>query len=170
MTFTGYIYKITGACGLIYIGSTTDKITRKSKHKTDKNNSSSSRLLLKPLQFEIIDTREYTLVKTLHLMEQYYLDNINNINQRRAYTNKKKYKINYRSINSEKIKYQQRVWRGHNKEKVNKNNRNYYNKNKVQINQKHLVVVKCECGCLITKVHKSRHIKTKKHLKLMNLL
>jgi len=155
MTFTGYIYKITGACGLVYIGSTVDKITRKSQHKTDKNNSCSSRLLLKPLQFEIIDTREYTLVKTLQLMEQFYLDNTNTINQRRAYTNNKKYMRNYREINSEKLRCQDREYRENNKERIKK-------RKKEQI--------KCECGCITSRHSKARHKKSKKHIKLINLL
>jgi hypothetical protein len=55
-----------------------------------------SRLLLKPILDEIIDTREYILIKSLRLVEQFYLDNINNINSKRAYTNYKKYQKKYR--------------------------------------------------------------------------
>ena len=170
MTFTGYIYKITGACGLVYIGSTNNIVKRKSYHKTGKINSSSSRLLLKPLQFDIIDTREYKLMKTLHLVEQFYLDNTNTINQRRAYTNNKKYMRNYRSINSEKIKYQERVWRENNKEIINKSkkltNEKYKEKYTLQKKEK----IKCVCGCLISRRNLSQHKRTKKHLELMNLL
>ena len=155
MTFTGYVYKITGACGLIYIGSTRNYNERKNYHKRNKNNSSTSRLLKKPLQFDIIDTREYKLMKTLHLIEQFYLDNNNTINQKRAYTNKKKRRTLYRSLNREKIRYQERLRRENNKEKIK---------------QQKKVKIICECGCLVIKDSIARHKRTKKHLKLMNLL
>ena len=83
-TFNGYIYKLTGSCGKVYIGSTVDPVEREKAHNR-KSNSCSSKLLLKPLKFEIIDTREYRLIRTHELQEQYYCDNINSINSNRAY-------------------------------------------------------------------------------------
>ena len=52
MTFTGYIYKLTGACGKVYIGSTADYDSRLICHKS-KSNGTNSRLLLKPIIDEI---------------------------------------------------------------------------------------------------------------------
>ena len=178
MTFTGYVYKITGACGLVYIGSTVDMVHRKHIHNSTTNNCSSN-LLKKPLQFDIIDTREYKLMKTLQLIEQFYLDNTNTINQKRAYTNRqsfnfkqkrKQYKIQYKLDNDEFIKKNDKIYRDNNKEKIREKDRIYYNKNREKRLEQNKVEIMCECGCLIRKVTKSRHKKSKKHLKLMNLL
>ncbi len=163
MTFTGYIYKITGACGLVYIGSTTDIIRRKWKHNS-KWNTSSSRLIKKPLQFDIIDTREYKLMKTLYLVEQFYLDNNNTINQKRAYINYK----NLAYLKRRKQKLNQYYY--NNKETMNKNNRENYHKNREKILENNNVKIICECGLLSSRKNLLRHKTTKKHLKLMNLL
>jgi hypothetical protein len=88
MTFTGYIYRVTGTCGKCYYGSTKCIYNRKSKHKRLKD--CSSKLLQDPLIFEVIDTREYKLIKTLRLVEQFYMDNNECVNIYRAYRNKKK--------------------------------------------------------------------------------
>jgi hypothetical protein len=116
-TFTGYIYKLTGSCGRVYIGSTVDTVKREVEHNC-KSNGCSSKLLLKPLKFDIIDTRQYRLIRTLELVEQYYLDSINNINQRRAYVNRNKGN-----------KKNQKRWRDENKEKIRKKNKDFKKKN-----------------------------------------
>lgn len=85
--FIGVIYKITGSCGKVYIGSTVDCKRREINHIYGCR--SNSRLLLKPLTFEVIDTREYKLKKTLLLVEQFFIDTIDNVNGQRAYTNTK---------------------------------------------------------------------------------
>ena len=198
MTFTGYIYKLTGACGKVYIGSTADYDSRLIGHKS-KYNGTNSRLLLKPIIDEIIDTREYILTKTLRLVEQFYLDNINNINGQRAYTNRKKASKKYYEENKEKLKELVKQWRERNPEKVKEMNkikeqrmkekdpekyRKDNNERSKLYRQRHLEKVrekerltniknkekvKCECGCIITKWSLSRHRKTKKHLKLIRI-
>jgi len=175
MTFTGYIYKITGACGLVYIGSTTNMIQRKYVHNCT-NNNCSSKLLKKPLQFNIIDTREYKLIKTLYLVEQFYLDNNNTINQIRAYTNerslgyllRKQIKANiYYNKNKEKFNVKRKIYREKNSEKLNEKAKIYYNKNKERINKSRNEKIKCACGCLISRGKLSRHKKSKKHINLL---
>ena len=170
MSFIGYVYKITGACGLVYIGSTIDIENRKNRH-NGKNNCCSSKLLKKPLQFDIIDTREYNLLRTLHLVEQFYLDNTNTINQKRAYTNERSLgyllrKHQHYINNKEKIKQ----YKLNNKEENKEKSKAYYQKNREKRLEQNKVEIICECGCLIRKVNKSIHIKSKKHIKLMNLL
>ena len=163
MTFTGYVYKITGACGLVYIGSTIDMENRKYRH-IGKNNSCSSKLLKKPLQFDIIDTREYKLVKTLHLVEQFYLDNNNTINQNRAYINERS--LGYLKRRNQKLNQ----YYYNNKEENKEKSKAYYNKNKDKILQQAKGKIICQCGCLISRRNLSKHRKTKKHLKSINLL
>jgi len=171
MTFTGYIYKLTGACGKVYIGSTVDFDTRLLNHKS-KYNDCNSRLLLKPIVDEIIDTREYILIKSLRLVEQFYLDTINNINNRRAYTNKKimnEYYKKYRKENKQKIKEFNREYKEKNKERLREKNKKYYEDNREKIRKLQNEKIKCECGCLVTKINILRHKKTKKHLKLIRI-
>jgi len=176
MLFTGYIYKITGACGLIYIGSTTNMKNRKYPHNSTAN-VCSSKLLKKPLQFVIIDTRKYKLMKTLYLVEQFYLDNNNTINQVRAYTNykslgyllRKKIKDrNYYNKNKEKLLEKSKIYYNKNREKKNEKGNIYYNKNKEKISKQRKEKVKCECGCLINKYHMPRHKRSPKHINLLN--
>jgi hypothetical protein len=177
MTFTGYIYKLTGACGKVYIGSTADFDSRVLYHKS-KSNGCNSRLLLKPILDEIIDTREYILIKSLRLVEQFYLDNINNINSRRAYTNKKKYQKKYYEENKKKIlEYQKNYYNEENKEykkqyseKNKEKNKKYREENKETLTKKQKEKVKCVCGCLVSKRNISTHKKSNKHLKLIRII
>jgi hypothetical protein len=176
MTFTGYIYKLTGACGKVYIGSTADFDSRVLYHKS-KSNGCNSRLLLKPILDEIIDTREYILIKSLRLVEQFYLDNINNINSRRAYTNKKKYQKKYYEENKKKILEYQKNYNEENKEykkqyseKNKEKNKKYREENKETLTKKQKEKVKCVCGCLVSKRNISTHKKSNKHLKLIRII
>jgi hypothetical protein len=134
-TFRGYIYKLTGSCGKVYIGSTIRKELREKQHNS-KSNNTSSKLLLKPMVFEVIDTRDYILIKSLRLVEQFYLENINNINCKRAYTqrrkrkNNKEYQILYREKNKEKLSEYNRLYIERNKEKYKEYHRLYIERNK----------------------------------------
>ena len=83
--FIGYIYKITGACGKVYIGSTTNYKKRISSHKSS-SNTTSSKFLEKPLVFEIKKQDEYINRDYMRSLEQFYIDNaINCVNTNRAY-------------------------------------------------------------------------------------
>ena len=44
----------------------------------------------------------------------------------------------------------------------------YYNENKSDINVRKKEILPCSCGCFVTKNHIARHMKTKKHIDLMN--
>ena len=185
MTFTGYIYKITGTCGRVYIGSTINFENRKSKHNCKKNNCA-SRFLTKPLQYEIIDTREYKLVKTLRLVEQFYLDNNNIVNEVRAYSNLElkreqiqQYRINNKELlkelkkqyilkNKEIIKQKRAISYIKNREIILKQKKEYHIKNREKILKQNKVKIKCDCGCIISKIYLPKHLNTKKHINLLN--
>ena len=66
-----------------------------------------------------------------------------------------KRKENYEK-NKDKIKQKNKEWREKNKEKIKEWRKN--NKEKI----------KCECGCEILKINLSKHLKTKKHIRIMN--
>ncbi len=147
--FIGYIYKITGACGSVYIGSTS-KFNRRILYHNYSGNDCSSKLLEKPLKFEIIRQDEYKLNKTMRLLEQYYLDNaINCVNERRAYIseNKKgkyylkeeyrKYKREYKEKHREKIKKQDKEYRETHKEEIREYEKKYYETHKEEKREYH---------------------------------
>jgi len=154
--FTGIIYKITGSCGKLYIGSTVNFAFRKYKHNNCSLNNSTSKLLQQPLTFEIIRTDQYNTVRILRLVEQFYLDIYDCVNKNRAFPNKnllsnsaKISKQNYYQKNKKEIVIYSKIYRETNKETIKK-----YRKNKVT----------CECGCVVSMNNLTRHKKTKKHL------
>ena len=78
------------------------------------------------------------------------------------------YQQNYREENMDKIKEQKQNYHQENKDKINEKASKYYKENKDKINEKALEKVKCDCGCMCSKINLLRHQKTKKHIKLMN--
>ncbi len=90
--FKGHIYEVTGKCGNKYIGSTLNFKSRQYCH-LSKGEISNSKLLEKPLTFKIIRTDSYKLLKTMNLVEQFYIDNTPNcINKKRSYVSEEKKK------------------------------------------------------------------------------
>jgi N6-L-threonylcarbamoyladenine synthase len=63
-----------------------------------------------------------------------------------------------------------KIYREANRDALNERKKEYYNKNKATILEKYKEKIVCECGACITYLGKSRHLKTNKHSKLMNLL
>jgi len=169
MTFEGIIYKITGSCGKVYIGSTTDYYKRIIKHNIN-NNTTCSKKLKKPLQFEIIRTDDYKLVKTMYLVEQYYIDIYKCVNKKRAYTNsfirkriiKEIYQNNKEStLEKARATYQNNIVERRQQSLIN------YHKNKEKIKSKRMVKINCPyCNSITNKGGMTRHQKTKKCLKL----
>ena len=165
--FTGIIYKITGSCGKVYIGSTTDFAQRKRGHNSSRNDSS-SKLLQKPLKFEIIRTDEYNTKRIMFLVEQFYLDSVECVNERSSFINRKLYCKKYREDNKEEIKLRQKKNYQNNKEKYAEKNKKYRENNKEEIKKRSLSKVKCECGCVVTRASLFIHKKSKKHLSILS--
>lgn len=87
------------------------------------------------------------------------------------------YQKEYREKHQEKKKIQDKEYRENNKEKISEYQKEYRenNKEKLQEYQKEYYEIikenfKCECGSEIRICEKSRHLKTKKHQKFVNLL
>ncbi len=183
--FIGYIYKITGACGGVYIGSTVNYKNRTSSHKYIFNDTS-SKYLEKPLVFGIIRQDKYKLVKTMLLVEQYYIDNaINCVNQVRAYLgvkmkkqrekeSKKKYRethkieikerdLNYRKNHLKQIHLTQKKWYENNKERLIKKQNDYRLTHLEEIKKKKSIKIECKyCKTFIRNSDMARHKKTKR--------
>ena len=136
--FEGIIYKITGRCGKVYIGSTTDYNQRKTNH-NDNSNNTYSKKLLKPLQFEKIRIDNYNLIKTMLLVEQYYIDIYKCVNKNRAYQNRftrRKYDKKRNKITNQNNKEERKRRYQNNKEEMRKKNLINYHNNKVELNKK----------------------------------
>ena len=105
--------------------------------------------------------KEYKKEYNKKYNKEYYEDNIEKIKQ-------------YYENNKEKIKETHKIYRENNIEKIKKTHNKYYQNNKEILkeyrkrhyeNNKEKII--CECGCEITKVSLSRHLKSKKHIDLM---
>jgi len=101
-------------------------------------------------------------------LEQKWMDEYNpDLNMLRAYTPddiKKIKKKEYRKKERKKINKKKKIYRKKNKKKISITNKIYYEKTK------HLTVPshKCVCGGYVSISHKSRHIKSKKHIIWLN--
>jgi hypothetical protein len=100
------------------------------------------------------------------------------INERIAGRTKKEYQKIYYENNHEKILEKQKVYCEENKEKRNEIQKIYYESNREKLLQKYKKYyennhekksenrkekITCECGCIINKSSKARHLKSKKH-------
>jgi hypothetical protein len=90
--------------------------------------------------------------------KQYYQENKETIKQKvkEYYTNHKEERLQYC-----------KNWNIENKEIVQEKQKEYYDANKDIIKSQKKEVIVCECGCLTTRGHITRHIKTKKHQNIM---
>jgi|ETNvirnome_6_100_1030635.scaffolds.fasta_scaffold52591_1 hypothetical protein len=173
----GKVYRIDGD-GLTYIGSTTKKYlsTRLAGHKSDYKrflNGESHYLS----SFEILKTDNYRI----ELIEKFPCDSKDELTAREGHfirtmecVNKQiagrtikewgqdnpEYNKQYRENNKEAISAQNKQYREKNRETLSAKQRQFYQDNKKELVQKHV----CECGGKYTYKHKSRHLKTKKHL------
>ena len=75
---------------------------------------------------------------------------------------------NYYEENKEQINRRHREYYEQNKAKLQQKQKIKYEENKTEINDKRKEIIECECGCLIQKWHLSRHMKTVKHIELLN--
>jgi len=81
--FKGTIYKITGSCGRVYIGSTKNPKIRFNCH--SKKYTRAGQLLEHPLRFELIREDNYKFKSNLLLVEQFYINNNDTINKNKAF-------------------------------------------------------------------------------------
>ena len=78
----------------------------------------------------------------------------------------------YNEANKEKNAERDKIYREANKEKIARethkdSQKEYYELNKESINEKRNQKIDCECGAIISRGAKSKHNKTKKHLKFI---
>ena len=175
------IYKLTNEEGLIYIGKTNCKYlsTRLAVHKSQAltsrkiNKCSSSILFNSNVKIEFLEETEDKL-KELYYINLY--DCVNKMKTGLTYKESKKnwnknnpeYYNLYYNNNKETIKKTQEKYRDNNKEKEQERVKKYYHNNIEKIKQSKQEEILCECGTIIKKCRKARHIKSNKHINIMN--
>jgi hypothetical protein len=90
--------------------------------------------------------------------KEYYLDNKEKMIKRVQ---------DYNMKHKEERQEYYKTWIAKNKEIVLEKKKEYYDENKDIIKAQKKEEIVCECGCLTTRGHIARHIKTKKHQSIM---
>jgi hypothetical protein len=101
-------------------------------------------------------------------MKEYRQDNKEKIKENmKQYRQDNKEKIKqWHDNNKEHIKQYKKQYRQDNKEKIKENGKEYYQDNKEKIKEKFI----CPCGGKYTFTHKTRHIKSAKHINYLSTL
>jgi len=76
----------------------------------------------------------------------------------------------YREENADKIKAYQQQYREENADKIKAYKQQYYQQNTDKIKADKNEKIQCECGAVICRSNKSRHLKSKSHLNFINNL
>tara|TARA_B110000858_G_C17737023_1_gene443019 strand:+ start:182 stop:763 length:582 start_codon:yes stop_codon:yes gene_type:complete len=186
---SGHIYKII--CSLdsnfVYIGSTFTTLRQRwGGHKDSyvkflkkgSNNMSTHKYYKK----YGIENFKIILIKSYNVCRNSQRDNAHLRAYEQLWINKTKRAVNlqnafnplakldkriYNELNKEKLNEYHKEYRENNKEKMKEYNKEYSENNKEKINKREREKITCECGSIIIKKILSKHIKTKKHLKLM---
>jgi len=162
------IYRIfSDDCDYVYVGSTTNFVARKAKHKSNCN-TQTDKSHLKVYEtiranggwdaFKMLEVEQYACEnsKQSQKREQYWIDFYkSNLNSKNAYK-KEEYVKQYNDEHKEEYK-QYRI--KHSEENI-EYAKEYYQEHKKELNQK----ITCECGAIVSKQYLTRHKKLKKHL------
>jgi hypothetical protein len=171
----GKIYKIVdNTNGNIYIGSTCVPTLsiRLAQHRCDyKNfiggskNTTTSIKILENNNYSIVLLEEFPCETKDQLLsrERYYIENNDCINKNIPTRSRKEY---YEQI-KEQLKEHQKDYYEQNKDKIKERRKEYYEKNKDKIKEQKKQTITCECGSCVSQGEKSRHFKTKRHLKYL---
>ena len=178
----GYVYKLwTFESDDIYIGSTKEKYlsSRLSHHKAKSNHCVSRELFEKyqDVKIEALEVFMFDDISELRAREGHYQRTLKCINYKIENRTRKEYRQEnlekikkHRQENLEKIKEQKQKHYQNNKEQIKEYNQEYYQNNKERIDENRKQIVTCICGCEIRKSDLSKHLKTNKHFKILELV
>lgn len=170
---------------LLYIGSTTNFIKRKAKHKfycNDKNKKCNTKLYQMMRdnggfnEFKIMVIKEYPCNNKIELIieeekhRKEYNANLNTLKAYRTDEEEKEYFKEYKANNKDLIKTQNKEYITNNKDKIKEYKKEYYETNKEKIKEQFKEKINCLCGSIICKNEKTRHEKSKKHQLFLNSL
>lgn len=165
------IYKIEHVDNpeLLYVGSTTDFIRRKSQHKNTCINSNSKEFNKK--LYHMIRTNGNWEVFKMMIIKEYPCNSktellIEEEKHRKELQSNLNSFMCYRTI-EQKLEYNRNYYKN-NKEIILEQKKEYRNKNKEQMNEKTKEKMTCNCGSIFRKSDKLRHEKTLKHINFIN--
>ncbi len=179
-----YTIRCKTDASLIYVGSTTEKLSiRMSKHRYDSKKPQKLHFY-KQVQnwndwyIELYEDFPCERKEQLEKREGEIIREIGNLNKiipgssREDNGENKEYSKQYYEQNKEKIQEYFKEYSKQNKEKIQEYykgySKQYYEQNKEKIEEKYKINVVCDCGCTIQKGCLSKHLKSKKHAKILN--
>ena len=181
----GHIYVIWDIedHNLTYYGSTCNLNRRIYQHK-NKTNICTSRQIIERGNYEVAILETYENIDKYDLVERerWYIENKPCVNKVVPNRTMKEYSAEYYQINKDKMNdYSKKYCKDYyvnNKDKLNNNSLEYYYENKTKVNDyqkkyreknKHKTYqrITCKCGCVVSKINLNVHMKSKKHIRLM---
>jgi len=179
----GKIYKIVcNNTNKQYIGSTCfDLSSRLQQHTYFPSNHCVSKEIIEEGNYDIILVENYPCnnKEELEKRERHYIETLNCINVViPGRTKKEWYKDNkehisekakeYYEDNKEHFSERAKEYYEANKELLLEQNKEYREANRDKLNERQKEKFNCECGGRYTRVHKKRHLNSKKHLNYLN--
>ena len=166
----GKIYKlVSDHTDEIYIGSTIQKLSQRlGTHASDfregKNKCTCKHMFdLGKVKIVLIENCPCNSKEELLKRERHYIETMVCVNK----TIPGRSKAEYLQDNKEEISKTKKEYNLKNKDKIKEIKKEYYLKNIDKIKESRKLKIICDCGLDVNKNHISRHIKTKKHLDLM---
>ncbi len=163
----GKIYKLVcDETNLTYIGSTTQSLSKRlCEHNYDlkKNRLKTISNMIEP-KIYLVEDYPCERKEQLNMRERHFIENMECINKNKPCRTIKEHYLD----NKEKICKRTKEHYKNNKEKHNELTRKNYEKNKDKVLERQNQKITCECGEIIRRGYKSKHIKTKKHLSFFN--
>lgn len=174
------IYRIfSDNCDYVYVGSTTNFVSRKANHKSNCNNKTKSSYNYKVYEiiranggwenFKMLEIEEYFCEssKQAKKREQYWIDFYKaNLNSKKSFggETKEEAKKQYILEHKEEILQKQKEYYIENSDKRIQYAKQYRCEYAKQISDKRKEKFTCQCGVISRISDKSKHYKTKKHL------
>ena len=187
----GKIYRITDiGYNKCYIGSTIELLSaRLSKHRNNythylkgKYNFTTCFNIFEEYgvefcKIELIEIYPCSSREELQAREGYYIrseDCVNKVivgrTRKEYYTDTQEHILAYAKNNKTHLKEYSKEYRETHREQLKQTKHDYYENNKEEILSKSSKPFECECGAKFTEHHKVRHLRSTKHLKLMEII
>ena len=160
----GKIYKLSSpSANIVYYGSTCEKYisTRLAKHRSDYKhylNNKGNNKGRYTYSFKVLECEDYKI----ELLEKYPCNNVDQLETRERW-----YIENNECVNKVIPTRTKKEWEQDNREYILEQRQEYRTNNKDKLNARASQKIVCQCGCQIRRNHIARHIKTKKHLDLV---
>ena len=181
----GFIYKLTDNSNRVYYGSTIKSLKKRlCEHKTPRNTCNSKIMDRDSMHIECLEQyyfdTDMDYKELLIKRESFYIRNNECINKKIPGRTMKEFQTEYYEKNKEQLLLKHKEYKEKNKAQILLNSKEYYEnhkeqkkeyfeKNKESILLRTKVKFTCDCGGKYTYHNKSKHNKTTKHQKFINI-